>query len=109
MLTTEKRGTVDGPLTAGDLKRPGGVKDIISNDDGYRVFKHIRSSPAYWKEQSKRVVAMVRQLGRCTFFITLSAAETKWNELIGILEKVLNKRDITEEDIKNMTFEEKAI
>lgn len=107
-LRQKKKGDVDGPLTAGELKRPGGVKNVISNDDGYRVYKHIRSSPAYWKEQSKRVVAMVRQLGRCTFFITLSAAETKWNELMVILEKIINNKKVTEEDVRKMSFEEKA-
>jgi hypothetical protein len=46
------------------------------------VFKNLRSSPSYWKEKTKKVLAMVRQLGKCTFFITLSAAETKWKELL---------------------------
>jgi len=32
-----------------------------------------------------------------TFFITLSAAESKWNALLVILSLLLDRRDITEE------------
>jgi len=52
-------------------------------------------------------MAMLRQLG-CLFFIflTLSAAETKWTELLTILCKVLDKKDITEEADK-LSWQEK--
>jgi Helitron helicase-like domain at N-terminus len=43
-----------------------------------------------------------------TLFITLSAAETKWGELLVILEQVHNNRKISEEDALAMTFQQKA-
>jgi hypothetical protein len=98
----------NSPITAGNIKTPGFLEskvvnkrqsrsvlklhlliivllypiDLIRKDDGYAVFKNLRSSPSYWKEQTKKVLSMVRQYGKCTFFITLSAAETKWSELL---------------------------
>lgn len=50
---------------------------------------------------------MVRQLGKCTFFITFSAAERRWNELLVLLTKLLKKVDISEEDAENLSDEEK--
>ncbi len=107
-LRQKKRGLNGRNITAADLKSANGVQNIIAKDDGYAVFKNIRSSPAYWKEQTKRVVAMVRQLGKCTFFITLSAAETKWTEVLVMLEKLVNGHDITEEEAARLPADIKA-
>jgi hypothetical protein len=38
---------------------------------------------------------MIRQLGTPTVFLTLSAAEKQWTELIVILFKCRNQKDIT--------------
>ena len=51
---------------------------------------------------------MLRQLGLPTFFITLSAAETMWPELLVNLEKILNITEITETDAMAMNFKDKA-
>ena len=46
---------------------------------------------------------MVKQLGVPTFFITLSADDFKWNELVSIINK-LHKFDLSEKDIENFEF-----
>jgi len=69
-------------ITASQAKTPGFIENLLKKDEGYAVFKNIRSSPSYWKAQIKRVMAMLRTLGKCSFFITLSAAESKWLELL---------------------------
>jgi len=71
-------------IPASSLRTPGFLEGLIQKDQGYAIFKNIRSSPLYWKEKTKKVLAMVRQHGKCTLFITLSAAETKWTELLVI-------------------------
>jgi len=71
-----------GKVTARNVSTPGYLDNLVQHDEGYAVFKNLRSSPCYWKEKMKKVLAMVRKLGKCTFFITLSAAETKWTELL---------------------------
>ena len=44
---------------------------------------------------------MVKQLGLPTFFMTLSCADLRWNELISILA-TLNKERTKEDDINNI-------
>lgn len=51
---------------------------------------------------------MVRQLGTCTFFITLSAAETRWPELLSLLHGILYNEIISENNLLNMPFAERA-
>jgi hypothetical protein len=70
-----------GKVTAANIRTPGYIDHLLKVDAGYSVFKDLRSSPSYWKQRQKFVLAMVRQIGKCSFFITLSAAETKWTEL----------------------------
>jgi len=72
------------PFTAGQMANEGNLSKAINDDEGYALLKGIRSSPAYWESQLKKLLGMVRQLGIPTFFITVSAAETKWNELLVI-------------------------
>ena len=52
-------------------------------------------------------MAMIRQLGCPTFFLTLSSSENRWPELLKILAKVLDQRELTDEEIAAMTIEEK--
>ena len=93
---------------AGNLRKEDFVNNLILHDEGYQCLKEIRGSPAYFQDQQKKVMAMIRQLGLPTFFITLSAAETKWTELLVHLEKILNQRDITHEEAADMPFLQKS-
>jgi len=51
---------------------------------------------------------VTRQFGLPTFFITLFAAESKWNELLFIPSLLLDRRDITEEEAAALSSAEKA-
>ena len=50
---------------------------------------------------------MVKQLGIPTLFLTLLYTDLRWNELISIISK-LNSLNISDEDICNMTYNEKC-
>lgn len=102
----KKRGN-QGKYTASQVRDPEFLKSIIENDEGYSVFKNLRSSPSYWAAKCKKVIAMVRQLGKCTFFITFSAAERRWNELLVLLAKLLKQKVITEDEAEQLSNEEK--
>lgn len=102
-----RKGKGTRNFMASQVKRAEFVKNIIKNDEGYAVWKNLRSSPSYWAAKCKKVVAMVRQLGRCTFFITLSAAETKWPELLSFLKKRSDNTDITEGEAEALPRMEK--
>jgi len=95
-------------LSAGQARNPEFIEKMVKQDHGYAVFKNIRSSPAYLEQKNKTARSMVRQLGKCAFFITLSAAETKWNELLVSLTKILRNKDITEEEAEQLSFDEKS-
>ena len=63
----------------------------------------IKGTPAYWKKFLYEVLAMVKQLGLPTFFMTLSCANLRWNELISVIAE-LNGENLEEDDINNMDF-----
>jgi hypothetical protein len=84
------------------------VNGLIYNDDAFIFLRCDRSSPAFWELKKKEVLAMIRQLGCPTIFLTLSAAETKWADLIVILSQVLENKVITVEEAENMSYEKKC-
>ena len=71
-------------LTAGMLSNnfSDSVKSFIAKDQAYSFMGPIKGTPAYWKIFLSEVLAMVKQLGLPTFFMTLSCADLRWNELI---------------------------
>lgn len=103
-----RKNTRSRNVTAENALDESYVNSLIQHDDGYRILKGIRTSPAHWEAEKKKVVAMIRQFGLPTFFITLSAAETKWVELLVILSKTVDSNDISEEEASNLSFSEKA-
>jgi hypothetical protein len=103
-----RKTTGNEKIFARNAREPRFIEDLVKKDHGYTVFKDLRSSPPYWQAKSKIVRSMVRQQGKCTVFITLSAAETKWTELLVMLSKILKNKVITEEEAAALTFNEKA-
>ena len=55
-----------------DLSSEEFYESFIAKDSGYRFLRAIRGTPSYWKNQMNDLIAMVKQLGPPTFFITLS-------------------------------------
>ena len=75
----------------------------MANVEAFNFMNTIKGTPAYWKRFLFEVLAMVKQLGLPTFFMTLSCADLRWNELLEIISK-LNRVDITEEEISDMNY-----
>jgi hypothetical protein len=95
-------------ISAADVRNEETLNRLILHDDGYRLLKGIRTSPAHWEDEKKKVMAMIRQVGLPTFFITFSAAETRWPELLVLLCKNVDKLEVSEEEALNLGFNEKA-
>ena len=53
----------------------------INCTNAFDVFGKIAGTPQYWKNYRNELFARMEQLGPFTFFFTLSAAETKWQEV----------------------------
>ena len=75
---------ISNNLTAGMLSEnfKQRVKELIAKDKVFSFMSSIKGTPAYWKNFLHQVLAMVRQLGTPTFFLTLSCADLRCNELI---------------------------
>ena len=82
--------------------------NIVKLDEGYYIFHTIRNSPAYFETKKKDVMAMVGQLGIPTIFFSLSAADTRWSNLLISLGKLLDNITYTQCDIDKMTWEQKC-
>ena len=61
------------------------IKVFIASDQAFTFMNSIMKTPAYWKKFLFGVLAMVNQLGVPTFFMSLSSADLKWNELVSII------------------------
>ena len=79
------------------------VKSFIASDEAYHFMNTIKGTPAYWNKFLYEVLAMVKQLGISTLFMTLSCADLHWNDIISIIAK-LKGENLQEEHINNMDF-----
>ena len=96
-------------LTAGMLSSNFNKKinEFIASDQAFTFMNSINGTLACWKKFLFDILAMVKQLGVLTFFMTLSSADLKWNELVLIINK-LYKLDLLEENIKNLSYQDKC-
>lgn len=93
---------------ASDFLNEEFIDNLIQHNQGYRFLKNFPSSPSYWEKEQIRMLAAIRQLGMPTFFITLSAAETRWPELLMNLSKLIDDKDISMDENIQLSFNERA-
>ena len=51
---------------------------------------------------------MIRQLSLPTWFMSLSAADTRWTDLLKMLAKLNDGIDYSEKELENLSWQEKA-
>ena len=90
-------------IKAWDIK--GNLSDFIRNDIGGIL--HAKRYPAYFNKLFLDLLGMIRQLGHCTCFLTLSAADLKWPDTISIIAKQQGKI-LTDEGIEHLSWEERS-
>ena len=83
------------------------VKRLLSSENAYSFMRSVRGTPAYWKQFLFEVLAMVKQLGISTYFLTLSCGDLRWDELPYIINK-LNNLGLSEEGLKNLSYQERT-
>ena len=94
-------------ITAAEARNPAYLDKLVNLDEGYYIFHQLRNSPPYLEARKKDIFAMIRQLSLPTWFISLSAADTRWTDLLKMLAKLNNDAELTNTDIENMTWQEK--
>ncbi|XP_076545681.1 uncharacterized protein LOC143305536, partial [Osmia lignaria lignaria] len=60
----------------------------------------VPNSALYWSQRKRDVFAMLRQLGRPTMFLTLSASEVRWPHLLRLLYKTKHGREYDADPMK---------
>ena len=69
------------------------VKKLVKSEQAYKFLKNVRGSPAYWQNELYELLAMLHTLGIPTWFMTLSAANLHWTEMIeAVLIQILSKQ-----------------
>ena len=63
------------------------VRRIISDDQIFSSFKNIRGTPHYFHNMPLDVLVKIGQFGVYTFFLTCSAAEFHWTEIIQVVAR----------------------
>ncbi|XP_024120187.1 uncharacterized protein LOC112141313 [Oryzias melastigma] len=87
-LRKGKPFTRDGRrITSRMLRDKEEVEKLIKNRDAIRFMQPLRGTPAYWEKTTKDLFAMIRQLGNPTWFLTVSAAEMRWPEVIQAIKR----------------------
>ena len=69
--------------------------------------KNKKGSPAYWQRFMYDVLAMIKQLGPPSWWMTFSCADLRWNEIYKILSKLQGK-ELPHQEIDLMTCNEKC-
>jgi hypothetical protein len=66
---------------------PSTVNQLVRLDEGYFIFHTLRNSPVYLEKRKKYVFAMTT-LGLHTWFGSFSSADTKWKDLLKVLDNL---------------------
>ena len=107
-LCMKKGKTFDGQnLNAGMLKNKEIFQSMMYEGHAYKFLTQVRGSPAFWQRNMFDTLAMVRSCGVPTFFLTLSAAEFHWVEMIQALASQYGD-EVSEEDVKKMNWDTKS-
>lgn len=78
------------------------VRNFVVNDKAYTFMNNVKESPAYWKNMLTDVLAMVKQL-EISFFLTLSFAHSRWDELKGEFSQDEVKKYLIFTDVNDLT------
>ena len=94
----------DQHLTAGDLRDLSHNPEL--SDSCYGFMYKMRGTIAYWPRAKMDLLAMFRTLGPPTFFITLTADDMNWPDLLYVLANRAGMNTSTE-DVDGLSSEEK--
>ena len=82
-------------------------QNLLFQDQAYLFLRKIPGSPPYWQKFMYEVVAMVKQLGIPTWFMTLSCADLRWPELFQIVAKA-QSNNLTDEEVDTLSYQERC-
>ena len=94
-------------ITAGMLQNPTTLQQLVQTAQAYRFLKNIRGSPAYWQHELYDILAMLHSLGILKWFLTLSAADLPWPEMMQAVALLLGRR-LSRDDVLKMNIAQRS-
>lgn len=95
-------------FTAGLLKTDAGRDQLIEDDHGYNELGNLRGSPHALTKLKKDVYAMMRQKGPPTLFLTFSAADSHWTDMLVMLYRTQKGKAISPEEVLELPWATKC-
>ena len=95
-------------ITVAEARDSKYLDKLVQLDEGYYIFRQLRNSPAYLEARKKDIFAMIRQLSLPTWFMSLSAADTRWTDLLQMLARLNDDIEYSEEELENLSWQEKT-
>lgn len=95
-------------ITAQQALAPNFIDGLLPFNSGLRFMNQLRCAPAYMEQKKKVLFALVGQIGPPVFFLTVSAVETNWPELIQGLKEYSTGEKISLLEALNLPYEERA-
>lgn len=83
------------------------VQQFIASNEASSFTNTIKVTPAYWKKLLHEVLAKVKDMGLPTFFLTLSCAYLRWNQLISLISK-LEGDVLCENEIQDLSYQDRC-
>ena len=84
-ISMSLKKTRDSDISVGQLQHPERLQVMFKENEIFASFKKVRGSPQYWKEIQQDMLAKIPRFGSYTFFLSGSAADFHWPELIRIV------------------------
>jgi hypothetical protein len=107
-ITVALRQTA-GRLRAGHATDAAQLRQLVQRDSAFHFLQTVRGTPPpTFQRATRELIAMVAQLGCPHFFLTLSAADMSWPELFRIIHKQNTGKTLTDDDIGNLTYEQRV-
>ena len=94
-------------ITAGQFQNPAVLEQLVRNEQVYKFLKNVRGSPAYWQDQLFDVLTMFQTLSIPTWFLTLSAADLHWPEMIQAVAVQFGKK-LSQKDVLKMSTADRS-
>ena len=90
-----------------DFQEISSYANLARSNTGFEVFKSIRGTSPYYQQAKKNLMAILRQKGCPSLFLTMSCAEYKWDTLIQEILQVKERRTVKIEEVEAMSSSDK--
>ena len=90
-----------------DFQEISSYANLARSNTGFEVFKSIRGTSPYYQQAKKNLMAILRQKGCPSLFLTMSCAEYKWDILIQEILQVKERKIVKIEEVEAMSSSDK--